>query len=97
MHFSLACNDGILAQKCRICKALLYGLCPFRTRSLVRRPGYHHEPANCLQTYSPISLMRLIASTEFSYVPNAVRRKKCSPLGPKPEPGVPTTLALASR
>ncbi len=33
----------------------------------------------------------------FSWDPKAVRRKKCSPQGPKPEPGVPTTLASFRR
>ena len=38
-----------------------------------------------------------MARRVFSMVPKAVRRKKCSPAGPKPEPGVPTTLALSRR
>ena len=44
-----------------------------------------------------ISLILLIAATVFSCVPNAVRRKYPSPLGPNPEPGVPTTFAFSSR
>ena len=42
----------------------------------------------------------LILSTAFavfSYVPNAVSRKYPSPLGPNPDPGVPTTPAFSSR
>ena len=39
------------------------------------------------------SLIRLIASEQFSWCPNAVRRTNPSPLGPKPTPGVTTTLA----
>ena len=38
-----------------------------------------------------------IASLVFSALPNAVRRKYPSPLGPKPDPGVPTTLTVSSR
>ena len=37
------------------------------------------------------------AATEFSYVPNAVSLKYPSPLGPNPDPGVPTTLAFSKR
>lgn len=37
------------------------------------------------------------ALTVFSYEPNAVSLKYPSPLGPKPEPGVPTTLAFSRR
>ena len=44
-----------------------------------------------------IFLILSIAATVFSYVPNAVRRKYPSPLGPNPDPGVPTTFALSSR
>ena len=35
-----------------------------------------------------------IAFNVFSYDPNAVSLKYPSPLGPNPEPGVPSTLAL---
>ena len=40
--------------------------------------------------------MRSIAMREASTVPKLVRRKKCSPDGPKPEPGVQMTLASVS-
>ena len=39
------------------------------------------------------SLIRLIASEQFSWCPNAVRRTNPSPLGPKPTSGFTTTLA----
>ena len=41
--------------------------------------------------------MRSIASLVFSKEPNAVSRKYPSPLGPNPEPGVPTTFALFNK
>ena len=44
-----------------------------------------------------ILLILSIASTVFSYEPNAVSLKYPSPLGPKPEPGVPSTLAFSRR
>ena len=44
-----------------------------------------------------IFLILSTASMVFSLLPNAVSRKYPSPLGPKPDPGVPTTLACSSR
>ena len=38
-----------------------------------------------------------MARTVFSWVPKAVSLKYPSPLGPKPEPGVPTTFAFSKR
>ena len=82
------------------------------TLSLCRRSSNHRRPLpqvadgatalpptayRAVPLYTCIAPIRFIASTEFSYVPNAVRRKKCSPFGPKPEPGVPTTFACSSR
>ena len=46
-------------------------------------------------TYNALILSN--ATTEFSYVPNAVSLKYPSPLGPNPDPGVPTTLAFSKR
>ena len=46
-------------------------------------------------TYNALILSN--AATEFSYVPNAVSLKYPSPLGPNPDPGVPTTLAFSKR
>ena len=43
------------------------------------------------------ALMRSRAASVFSYVPNAVSLKYPSPLGPNPDPGVPTTFAFSSR
>ena len=43
------------------------------------------------------ALILSIAATVFSYEPNAVRRKYPSPLGPNPDPGVPTTLAFSNK
>src|SRR5699024_163147 len=40
--------------------------------------------------------MRFMASTQSSCLPKAVSRIYPSPLGPKPTPGVPTTLASYS-
>ena len=40
--------------------------------------------------------MRRTASSADSRDPNAVRRKYPSPLGPNPEPGVPTTCTVSS-
>ena len=40
--------------------------------------------------------IRSMASAVSSAVPKAVRRRKPSPLGPKPSPGVPTTAASSS-
>ena len=38
-----------------------------------------------------------MAFNVFSWEPNAVSRKYPSPLGPNPEPGVPTTFAFFNR
>lgn len=43
------------------------------------------------------ALILSIAATVFSYEPKAVSRKYPSPLGPNPDPGVPTTLAFSSK
>ena len=43
------------------------------------------------------ALILSIAATVFSYEPNAVSRKYPSPLGPNPDPGVPTTLAFSNK
>ena len=75
------------------------------TRSPVCPPGRNRwrtpaafRPGITILPKTPyILLIRSIASTVFSYVPKAVSRKYPSPLGPKPEPGVPTTFAVSSR
>lgn len=50
---------------------------------LIGRPSSFYLPHFCL--------IRSTASLTFSLSPKALRRKKPSPEGPKPEPGVPTT------
>jgi len=52
----------------------------------------HIHPLRCIYAYSFASLF--IASFTLSGVANAVRRTYPSPAGPKPAPGVQTTLAL---
>ncbi len=54
-------------------------------------PFIHSIPV-CLLYVSHLRIRR-IASSQSSWVPKAVRRRNPSPLGPKPTPGVPTTLA----
>ena len=50
-----------------------------------------------LPSYYPNLLIRSTASIVFSRLPKAVSLKYPSPLGPKPEPGVPTTFTSSSR
>ncbi len=54
-------------------------------------PFIHSIPV-CLLYASHLRIRRM-ASAQSSWVPKAVRRRNPSPLGPKPTPGVPTTLA----
>ena len=48
---------------------------------------------SCLLFHASHLRIRRMASSQSSWVPKAVRRRNPSPLGPKPTPGVPTTLA----
>ena len=58
--------------------------------------GFHESAMTC-ELLNYIFTILSIASLVFSALPNAVRRKYPSPLGPKPDPGVPTTLTVSSR
>jgi len=50
--------------------------------------GFHESAMTC-ELLNHIFTILSIASLVFSALPNAVRRKYPSPLGPKPDPGVP--------
>ena len=58
--------------------------------------GFHESAMTC-ELLNHIFTILSIASLVFSALPNAVRRKYPSPLGPKPLPGVPTTFASERR
>ncbi len=59
----------------------------------------HADP--CMYTPQLIAVLHILDSLDSFYciliVPNAVSLKYPSPLGPNPEPGVPTTFAFSSR